>query len=429
MTARFSLRNRSNSRQRRVRRASAQFPLRMEALEDRTAPSVLGMTSVYEGRFSGSDSVVVGATGAWTAPSDVPWLRTSSSGTGNGLATFTWDANTGLNERVGTLTIAGETLTVIQVGSGYNAATDDNGLTATATFTLTVNNVAPTIAISGASSVNKGAVYTLTLGDATDPADDTVTQYIVHRGDGTSDTYTTGGAKTHVYADGGTYAITVDLLDEDGTHTNRANALSVNVTVNGAPTLTVPAAQTAYEDVDLAIRGIAVGDPDGGNLTVTLSVGHGTLTLGTTAGLTVSGIGTGAVTFSGGIADLNTALAGLLYRGLLNYSGADALSINVSDGSLSTSGSVAITVTSAFQQAADLQARVEALRVAGVLTKRQADTLIKSLKLKGNKNDAGNVQQFLLDVASLRNAGILTPAQADELTEWGNILLLSVTRR
>ena len=136
-----------------------------------------------------------------------------------------------------------------------------------------------------------------------------------------------------------TRAITVDLIDEDGTHTDRANALSV--AVNAPPAVTVPAAQTAYEDVDRAISGITVGDAEGGSLTVTLAVGHGKLTLGTTAGLTVTGDGSGAVTLAGSIADLNTALASLVYRGSLNYSGGDTLSLTASDGSLSTDGGVA----------------------------------------------------------------------------------------
>src|SRR5262249_31267440 len=44
--------------------------------------------------------------------------HTSSSGTDNGLATLTFDANPGAT-RSGTLTIAGLTLTVTQVGSTY----------------------------------------------------------------------------------------------------------------------------------------------------------------------------------------------------------------------------------------------------------------------------------------------------------------------
>ena len=60
--------------------------------------------------------------------------------------------------------------------------------------TRSMVNVAPTIAISGAGSVNEGSVYSLSLGAITDPGTDTVTSYIVHWGDGNSDTYSTAGS-------------------------------------------------------------------------------------------------------------------------------------------------------------------------------------------------------------------------------------------
>src|SRR5207244_2755817 len=106
-------------------------------------------------------------------------------------------------------------------------------------LSVPVNNVAPSVAISGAASVNEGSPYSLTLGAVTDPGQDTVTSWIVHWGDGNSDTYSSNGAKTHTYADGpATRAITVDLVDEDGTFLDRANAFSVTVN-NVAPTATL----------------------------------------------------------------------------------------------------------------------------------------------------------------------------------------------
>jgi VCBS repeat-containing protein len=394
---------------------------------------------------------------------------------------------------------------------------------------IVVSNVAPTIAISGAGRVNAGATYELTLAAVTDPGPDTVSSYVVHWGDGSTETFTTAGLKTHAYNTGGTtYAVTVDLVDEDGTHSNRANPLSVTVNgrptnvalsnsslaennpsgttvgtfsttdpdagdtftyslvsgigstdnaaftidvdgnlktaagldfetqssysirvrstdagslgtedvftvsvtdVNEAPTVAVPGAQTAYEDVDKAISGITVGDPGGGSLTVTLAVSHGKLTLGTTTGLSVSGNGSGAVTLSGSIADLNAALSSLLYRGGLNYSGTDTLSITASDGSLSSNGSVALTVKSAAVQADDLKAQVTALRHAGVLSPLQALGLTVWLDLKGNALDGVRVQGFLVTVKWYRQLGLLTSAQADALLGPGTTLLLSVTRR
>src|SRR5439155_14035161 len=97
-------------------------------------------------------------------------------------------------------------------------------------FSVDVHNVAPTIAISGAASVDEGSSYSLTLGAVTDPGQDTVADYLVHWGDGSSDTYHSTGVKTHTYADGPSdHAVTVDLTDEDGTFDDAANALSVHV--------------------------------------------------------------------------------------------------------------------------------------------------------------------------------------------------------
>src|SRR5262249_34081543 len=146
--------------------------------------------------------------------------------------------------------------------------------------------------------------------------------------------------------------------------------------VNEAPTLAVPAAQTAFEDVDQAIGGITVGDPEGDRLTVTLMAGHGSLALGRTTGLTVTGSGTGVVTLSGSVADLNAALGTLSYCGALNFAGDDWLNVTVGDGRLSTLGGTAIHVQAATDQAVKLQAQVTTLRSAGVLKAGQANSLI-----------------------------------------------------
>jgi hypothetical protein len=201
---------------------------------------------------------------------------------------------------------------------------------------------------------------------------------------------------------------------------------------NHPPTLAVPGPQTAAENVAKTISGIMVGDPDGDNLTVTLSVGHGTLTLdpSTTTALTkASGNGSGVVMLAGSIANLNTALASLAYLGGHDYSGPDKLNISVSDLSLNISGSVVIAVESPAQQAADLQAQVTALQKKGVLNGGQANSLIVKLNLKGNNGDIGKVQAFLSEVNDLVTAGILNPAQAKALSDPGNNLLLSLMRQ
>ncbi|HRO56561.1 MAG TPA: PKD domain-containing protein, partial [Nitrosomonas europaea] len=111
--------------------------------------------------------------------------------------------------------------------------TDVAGDSDTQQFRVNVNNVAPTIALSGLPEVDAGVSYTLNLGAITDPGGDIVTSYIVNWGDGSSDTYDVAGEVTHIYSTAGSNIITVDLIDEDGTHTN-ASSLAVAVTVPAA---------------------------------------------------------------------------------------------------------------------------------------------------------------------------------------------------
>ena len=138
-------------------------------------------------------------------------------------------------------------------------------------FSVTVDNVAPSIGISGAANVNEGAPYSLTLGSVTDPGSDTVSSYIVHWGDGNTDTYASNGAKSHTYADGpATRAITVDLIDEDGTFLNRANAFSVTVdnVAPSVPMLFAPADGLETNDGTPTFDWSDSTDPAGANDTI-----------------------------------------------------------------------------------------------------------------------------------------------------------------
>ena len=89
---------------------------------------------------------------------------------------------------------------------------------------ITVHNVAPTIAVAAGAPVAEGSTSSITLGAVTDPGQDTVTSYIVRWGDGFTDTYPTGGVKTHRYAGNGNYVVRIDLIDEDGTFVSRGSA-------------------------------------------------------------------------------------------------------------------------------------------------------------------------------------------------------------
>jgi DNA-binding beta-propeller fold protein YncE len=87
----------------------------------------LGTATLLEGPAAGTDSVVLAvtpATQAWTATANASWLHLDAadqSGTGSTNVVFTFDTNPGAT-RTGTLTVAGQTLTVTQAGSTYVAA-------------------------------------------------------------------------------------------------------------------------------------------------------------------------------------------------------------------------------------------------------------------------------------------------------------------
>jgi hypothetical protein len=123
-----------------------------------------------------------------------------------------------------------------------------------------------------------------------------------------------------------------------------ADAETFSVTVGAAnqpPVNTVPATQTVAEDTDLVFstannNRISIADPDAGtaNVQVTLSVTNGDLTLPATTGLTFSaGDGTDdtAMTFTGTITAINTALDGLRYGPTANFNGSATLTIATND--------------------------------------------------------------------------------------------------
>ncbi|WP_421658339.1 Ig-like domain-containing protein [Leptothermofonsia sp. ETS-13] len=147
----------------------------------------------------------------------------------------------------------------------------------------------------------------------------------------------------------GTDFITVNVSDSvspgsGGVPLSDTRTLTITVNpVNDAPVLTVPGAQTANENTNLRITGISIRDVDatGGSLTVSLSAENGTLTLGTTAGLTFSsgnGNQNASMIFSGTLAAINNALSTLTYRGNLNFNGEDTINLSVNDNGNTGSG-------------------------------------------------------------------------------------------
>jgi Malectin domain len=133
-----------------------------------------------------------------------------------------------------------------------------------------------------------------------------------------------------------------------------AGSGSVALTVNSVPppAVTAPATASLNENSSYTFSSSTISLTDttasGASDSVSLSVANGTLTLGSTAGITFSSgsNGSSSMTINGTLANLNTALAGLTYGPNLDYVGSDTLRIAVIDSvdRLSGSGSVALTI-------------------------------------------------------------------------------------
>ena len=190
-----------------------------------------------------------------------------------------------------------------------------------------------------------------------------------------------------------------------GSHVDIGADEDQSTVLNQAPTITPLGPQTTYENVDLHFAAISVADADDQTLTVTLEVSHGTLTLETTEGLTIVGNSSGTVLLSGSITALNTALGQLVYRSALNYNGTDTLSITASDGSLSTSASMAINVQTLGNLLDAVNAQV------GNLPGKSG--LAKLKNLKGNATDILKVQALLNQI----DGQLSSPALSADLKE------------
>jgi 6-phosphogluconolactonase (cycloisomerase 2 family) len=153
-----------------------------------------------------------------------------------------------------------------------------------------------------------------------------------------------------------TRTVTFTLVDGSGTandgHDTGSFTQTVLVTaVNDAPVNTVPGAIRTSGDVDHAIAGLSVSDPDATSLTTTLHVDHGTLTVAAIGGAAVGGSGTDTVTLTGSVAQIDAALSAannVLYHGTL-LGGIDQLTMTSTDGGgTGTGGTLSDTDTVAI---------------------------------------------------------------------------------
>ena len=129
---------------------------------------------------------------AWTGASNAAWITVTSggSGTGNGTVAYTVAANTSTSPRIGTLTIAGQTVTVTQGAApvvlrflkltdrrrGWRTYTTAVTTTSGCAWTGASNNTAWITVTGGSSGTGNGTVaYTVAANTSTSPRIGTLT--------------------------------------------------------------------------------------------------------------------------------------------------------------------------------------------------------------------------------------------------------------
>ena len=301
----------------------------------------------------------------------------------------TWSAGTGIL----TLTSAGNLATAAEFQAAMRAVTYGNSsdtpnttsrtiqfqitdggnmasIAVTRDVTIVAVNDSPTISAPVSQSINEDiptALSSITFSDV-DSTLGIVTFSLVG-GTGTLSAtgaggVTVGGTSTALTLSGTLANINLFIANNRLVYTPAANAsgdvtltINVNTTsvsdatttmtlqvqaVNDAPVATVPPSITVTEDVSSVITGISFTDIDVGinAVTATFSVPSGTLSATTGLGVTVGGSGTGLLTLTGSLADINFFIAanGLTFKTAQDATASVILTVNINDGGFSGSG-------------------------------------------------------------------------------------------
>ncbi|MBO6577208.1 MAG: tandem-95 repeat protein [Rhodothermales bacterium] len=135
--------------------------------------------------------------------------------------------------------------------------------------------------------------------------------------------------------------------DNGGVDTSESASFTITVSpINDPPVLTLPGPQSVDEDGALVINA-SVQDVDSASLTARVAA-TSSLELASTSGITISdgASGSSSVSFFGSPSSVARALASITYRPDPDFVGEGSLSVSVSDGLETISGTVPITVIS-----------------------------------------------------------------------------------
>jgi Calx-beta domain/Bacterial Ig domain len=296
----------------------------------------------------------------------------------NPAITYTSPNNAGTLAFTPAMNQSGSALITVTINDGGGTA--NGGVeTVVRSFTVTVNavNDAPTIDAVGTLTISEDApLQTINLTGITAGGGESQALVVTAASNNTSLipnpalTYTSSNnAGTITFTptanQSGSALITVTVSDDGGTANGGVETVVLTFTVtvnavNDAPVNTVPAAQSIIANTSLTFSAaagnpiqIADIDTGSGNMRVTLTAGNGALTLPVTGLAFINGDGTNdaAMTFTGTITSINTALNNLVFTPTSDFIGTASVQITTDDqgntgsgGSLSDTDAVSITV-------------------------------------------------------------------------------------
>ena len=276
-------------------------------------------------------TVVIAAGLAFTDADLFDTLRYSATGLPAGLSI---DPNTGVisgtvNGHASTLAPNGQYAVVV-------TATDLAGASATSLLQLQVLNPAPIPGVNVAVTATEDTSLTIPYStlNVVDPDGDSVTVVAASASHG-SVTVAANGAL--IYTPNANYngvdVITYTVRDADGATANGLVAVTV-LPVMDLPTVQLPSVPVFAEDTPLVFaellgQRLSVGDVDGKLLDVTVSAPIGSFSLSQASTVTIVGNANGALHLQGTPADINAALALLVYTPGLDYNGSLNISVQV----------------------------------------------------------------------------------------------------
>jgi hypothetical protein len=379
-----------------------------------------GMTSVSNGNFISAAQGAAGLKFTPAANSNTNGsfqvqasISASDAGLGGSLATATITVNA-VNDAptldaIGNLTINEDdalqtvNLTGISAGGGESqtlvitATSDNTGLIPNPTVNYTSPNATGTLRFTPVANQNGSALITVTVND----------------GGGTAN----GGVQTLVR----TFTVTVNA-------------------VNDAPVNTVPGAQNVNRNSSLTFstansNRISIGDIDAGAaaVQVTLTASNGTLTLSSTTGLAFTagdGMADATMTFTGTIANINTALSGMVFTPTAGYVGAASVQITTNDqgntgsgGPLSDTDTVSVVVAPVVVQ---FNSATYTISEGAASTPQGYPSLLVSVTRTGDTTGASTVHYATNDLSGTAECDVAGTGNASQRCDY---LMLSGTLR